>query len=106
MDSTDLTMTKTPKSNTDPNVVDIRSFHTGRVDAKAFRSLDEEWITKFFTMESRDFEILSDPEAAILRNATPSLLINRTTGEEFGHNELASAHDELERVRNQDETAR
>ena len=68
MSTTDLTMTNTPKSTTGPTAVDIRSFQPGTADAKAFRSLNEEWITTFFTMEARDFEILGDPETSILKH--------------------------------------
>jgi putative acetyltransferase len=68
MNTTDLTMTNKLKSTTGPAAVDIRSFQPGTADAKAFRSLNEEWITKFFTMEARDFEILGDPETSILKH--------------------------------------
>jgi len=54
MNPPDLTMTSKLKSTTGPAAVDIRSFQPGTADAKAFRSLNEEWITKFFTMEARD----------------------------------------------------
>ncbi len=36
-------------------------------DASAFRTLNEEWITRYFTLEARDIEILGDPETTILR---------------------------------------
>jgi len=68
MNPPDLTMTSKLKSTTGPAAVDIRSFQPGTADAKAFRSLNEEWITKFFTMEARDFEILGDPETSILKH--------------------------------------
>jgi N-acetylglutamate synthase-like GNAT family acetyltransferase len=35
-------------------------------DATAFRTLNEEWITKYFVLEKKDREILSDPERTIL----------------------------------------
>ena len=50
------------------NALNIRSFQSGTADAEAFRSLNEEWITRYFTMEARDFEILGDPEASILKH--------------------------------------
>ena len=36
-------------------------------DATAFRTLNEEWITRYFALEKKDIEILGDPENAILR---------------------------------------
>jgi putative acetyltransferase len=35
-------------------------------DATAFRTLNEEWITRYFTLEEKDREVLGDPEAMIL----------------------------------------
>lgn len=35
-------------------------------DKLAFRTLNEEWITRYFTMEAKDREILENPESAIL----------------------------------------
>lgn len=46
--------------------VQIRSVQAGE-DATAFRTLNEEWITRYFTLEKMDREVLSDPEK-ILRN--------------------------------------
>jgi GNAT superfamily N-acetyltransferase len=43
----------------------IRPYAPG--DADAFRSLNEEWISRYFTLEDRDRETLGDPEAHILR---------------------------------------
>jgi len=34
----------------------------------AFRKLNEEWITTFFTMEESDYKMLDDPEGYILNN--------------------------------------
>lgn len=51
-----------------PTAIDIRTFRPGTSDAEAFRSLNEEWITRFFAMEARDFEILRDPETSILKH--------------------------------------
>jgi putative acetyltransferase len=36
-------------------------------DATAFRTLNEEWITRYFALEAKDIETLGDPESAILR---------------------------------------
>lgn len=35
-------------------------------DTTAFRTLNEEWITRFFTLEAKDRETLGDPERTIL----------------------------------------
>ena len=36
-------------------------------DATAFRTLNEEWITRYFTLEKMDRETLGDPESKILK---------------------------------------
>jgi putative acetyltransferase len=46
--------------------IDIRPFATAE-DAIAFRTLNEEWITRYFTLEKSDSEYLNDPENKILR---------------------------------------
>jgi putative acetyltransferase len=46
--------------------VQIRPLRSGE-DATAFRTLNEEWITRYFTLEKTDREVLSDPENKILR---------------------------------------
>jgi putative acetyltransferase len=35
-------------------------------DARAFRELNEEWITRLFTLEDADRALLNDPDAAII----------------------------------------
>lgn len=60
-------MPSSPKPAAGSLAVEIRSFEPGTSDAEAFRSLNEEWITRFFAMEARDFEILRDPESSILK---------------------------------------
>jgi N-acetylglutamate synthase-like GNAT family acetyltransferase len=45
--------------------IEIRPLRTSD-DRSAFRSLNEEWITRYFVMEKKDREILEDPESAIL----------------------------------------
>lgn len=68
MNAIDLGPTDNPKSKLDPSFVNIRHFQPGTADAQAFRSLNEEWIYRFFSMEPRDFEILGDPETSILQH--------------------------------------
>jgi len=52
-------------SRTRPTV-EIRSLQIGD-DATAFRTLNEEWITRFFALEPKDIEILHNPDNNILR---------------------------------------
>src|SRR5271169_4967607 len=42
----------------------IREFQAG--DEAAFRQLNEEWIIRYFAMEAKDEEALSDPRRTIL----------------------------------------
>ena len=46
--------------------IEIRSLKAGE-DTTAFRTLNEEWITRYFTLEKMDRETLGDPESKILR---------------------------------------
>jgi putative acetyltransferase len=46
--------------------IEIRELQTGE-DTTAFRTLNEEWITRYFTLEKMDRETLGDPENMILR---------------------------------------
>ncbi|MGA2534927.1 MAG: GNAT family N-acetyltransferase [Terracidiphilus sp.] len=46
--------------------IEIRALQAGD-DATAFRTLNEEWITRHFTLEAKDRETLGDPENTILR---------------------------------------
>jgi putative acetyltransferase len=46
--------------------IEIRSLEEGE-DTTAFRTLNEEWITRYFTLEKMDRETLGDPESRILR---------------------------------------
>ena len=48
-----------------PPVIEIRSLAPGD-DATAFRTLNEEWITQYFTLEAKDRETLNDPVNSIL----------------------------------------
>jgi putative acetyltransferase len=49
-----------------PSAIDIRPLLPGD-DATAFRTLNEEWITRHFTLEAKDVETLGDPVNSILR---------------------------------------
>jgi N-acetylglutamate synthase-like GNAT family acetyltransferase len=52
-------------SRSAPPVIEIRSITSGD-DATAFRTLNEEWITRYFTLEAKDRETLNDPAHSIL----------------------------------------
>ncbi len=52
-------------AGTKPDAVGIRRFHAG--DAEAFRTLNEEWIVRYFHMEPKDHLVLGDPETYILK---------------------------------------
>jgi putative acetyltransferase len=47
--------------------IEIRALLPGD-DSTAFRTLNEEWITRYFVLEAKDRETLCDPERTILRN--------------------------------------
>jgi N-acetylglutamate synthase-like GNAT family acetyltransferase len=48
-----------------PPVIEIRPLTPGD-DATAFRTLNEEWITRYFTIEAKDRETLNNPVHSIL----------------------------------------
>lgn len=48
-----------------PPVIEIRSLAPGD-DNTAFRTLNEEWISRYFTLEAKDREILNNPVHSIL----------------------------------------
>lgn len=48
-----------------PASIEIRSLSPGD-DMTAFRTLNEEWITRYFTLEAKDRETLNDPANSIL----------------------------------------
>ena len=54
-------------------------------DATAFRTLNEEWITRHFTLEKKDIETLGDPENVILSKGG-HIFLARAVGE-FGEAE-------------------
>jgi putative acetyltransferase len=49
-----------------PPEIEIRALLTGE-DTTPFRTLNEEWITLYFTLENSDRAVLNDPENMILR---------------------------------------
>lgn len=51
---------------TTPPPIDIRPLQSSE-DERAFRTLNEEWITRYFVLEEKDREILEDPKNTILR---------------------------------------
>src|SRR5580698_5006898 len=46
--------------------IEIRPLRIGE-DGNAFRTLNEEWISRYFVLEKKDRETLCDPENTILR---------------------------------------
>src|ERR1700722_2706552 len=54
--------------------IEIRPLRAGE-DATAFRTLNEEWITRYFTLEKKDREILGDPEGKILKHGGHILMV-------------------------------
>jgi putative acetyltransferase len=53
------------KAISTPPAIEIRSLAPGD-DATAFRTLNEEWIMRYFTLEAKDRETLDDPVHSIL----------------------------------------
>jgi putative acetyltransferase len=54
--------------------IEIRPLRPGD-DASAFRTLNEEWITRYFALEEKDVEMLGDPENSILRKGGHILMV-------------------------------
>jgi putative acetyltransferase len=54
--------------------IQIRLLQPGE-DATAFRTLNEEWIARYFTLEPKDREILGDPEGKILNHGGRILMV-------------------------------
>ena len=52
-------------------------------DASAFRTLNEEWIVRLFSLEEKDRELLADPENTILRRGGHIFMASRE-GENVG----------------------
>ena len=64
---TDTPQQLSPREAANPSQpITIRPLRPGD-DATAFRTLNEEWISRHFTLEPRDRETLNDPESTILR---------------------------------------
>ena len=59
-------MLETAQAAHSTHAIEIHPLQPGE-DATAFRTLNEEWITRSFTLEAKDIETLGDPENAILR---------------------------------------
>src|SRR5437867_1250614 len=55
--------------------IEIRRLES-TADADAFRSLNEEWITRHFVLEARDQEMLGDPEGTVIRNGGHIFLVH------------------------------
>jgi putative acetyltransferase len=49
-----------------PDGIVVREFVSGSQDGAAFRQINEAWIRRYFAIEPKDTEILSDPEGRIL----------------------------------------
>lgn len=54
-----------PNALSSPPLIEIRSLAPDD-DATAFRTLNEEWITRYFTLEAKDLETLNNPAHSIL----------------------------------------
>jgi len=54
-----------PETGTSPKI-EFRPLRIGE-DGTAFRTLNEEWISRYFVLEPKDRETLGDPENTILR---------------------------------------
>ena len=54
-----------PNAISAPPLIEIRSLAPDD-DATAFRTLNEEWITRYFTLEAKDRETLNNPAQSIL----------------------------------------
>jgi putative acetyltransferase len=65
METLETTSPQSQSPQTQPQI-EIHALQPGD-DATAFRTLNEEWITRFFTLEQTDIETLGDPEKVILR---------------------------------------
>ncbi|WP_263355031.1 GNAT family N-acetyltransferase [Acidicapsa acidisoli] len=58
-------LTASTVSPTSAPTIEIRALLPGD-DAIAFRTLNEEWIARYFSLEAPDIETLGDPETTIL----------------------------------------
>jgi len=60
-------------------IVDFRPEHAG-----AFKALNEAWISKYFTLEPKDREVLSDPQGKILEPGGRIFMALDEAGEPVG----------------------
>ena len=65
-----------PTGTTGLDAVEFRQLATS-TDKAAFRALNEEWISRYFVLEPKDIETLSDPDGAILDKGGRILLACR-----------------------------
>jgi putative acetyltransferase len=75
----------------DVQAVQIRPFQSAQ-DATAFRALNEEWITRYFTLEPMDRENLNDPEGRILNKGGRIFMVD-WGGQTVGCVALIPMHD-------------
>lgn len=73
MPTQQLDRTETAEVNAPVRDLEIRHYSSQR-DAEAFRSLNEEWITRYFALEAKDIQTLGDPQGTILRKGGCVLL--------------------------------
>ena len=66
MTQTATEMTAERNEQSQAGEIEIRPLEIGQ-DSTAFRILNEEWITRYFVLESKDRETLGAPENMILR---------------------------------------
>ena len=66
-------MTATPDEKAPVLNIEIRPLQSAE-DLTAFRTLNEEWITRFFVLEPADRRALGDPRAAILEKGGEILM--------------------------------
>jgi len=76
-----LNRIKDKKKERESEKVEIVSYHPKY--QHVFKSLNEEWISKYFTMENSDYKALDDPEGYIL-NKGGSILVALYEGEPLG----------------------
>ena len=65
MPTIESTVVEHPNRSETSSKIEIRALVAGE-DATPFRTLNEEWITRYFVLEQKDIETLGDPETAIL----------------------------------------
>ena len=61
-----LDASKTQRSGGKGPAIQFRELRMGE-DGAAFKTLNEEWISRYFVLEAKDRETLGDPEGTILR---------------------------------------